>query len=572
MRTLHVPALALVVASAAALAAQQQPPATFRSDVTVVPIDVRVVDRSGRPITNLTASDFTIVEDGVEQEIVHFAVQTLRAAAEPKSAPQLELRKPLGETVTTQDRRVFLIVLGRGRQVGPVKGVEGARRFISDRLLPQDQVAVLGFNRSTSFTTDHRKVIETLDRYWRAHEGIESRLRHHFSGLAAVYGSREIPKPIQADIDAIFRAPGAVPSRAVDAIAIPDGARLAEDVRRNRDLIQRAEMASQRREAGSGTLDIEGLAAADLMDEGFDAYVEKSFDTETDLGNLYAGIRYLRWLDGEKHLVFISPSGLFLPRLESAHSLAALASDARVTISVIHTYGTSPFGGLGQIFQRSNSQQIAALTGGRMTSTMRGDAFFRALDETTRVQYLLGYTPANSSWDGRFRRIQVRVNRKDARVMHRNGYAGRREVAEFDRQQYRVYSRIASAANVPRNIDDLPLALDDVSLAKVAGGQVVTAPLRILPGAVEFPLQDGFYVGKMELVAVCADARQQMVGELWQTLDFKLTPENYERFRQTGVTLTMSIGVGREPQYVKAIVYDYGSDQIGTVMLDLKKK
>lgn len=156
-------------------------------------MDVRVVDRSGRPITNLKASDFTIIEDGVEQDIVQFAVQTLQAAAEPASAPRLELRKPLGETATTQDRRVFLVVLGRGRRVGPVKGVEMARRFISDRLLPQDQVAVLGYNRSTSFTTDHRKVIETLDRYWKAHEGIESRLRHHFSGLAAVYGSREIP-------------------------------------------------------------------------------------------------------------------------------------------------------------------------------------------------------------------------------------------------------------------------------------------------------------------------------------------------------------------------------------------
>lgn len=199
--------------------------------------------------------------------------------------------------------------------------------------------------------------------------------------------------------------------------------------------------------------------------------------TESDLGNLYAGIRYLRWLDGERHLVFISPSGLFLPRLESAHSLAALASDARVTISVIHTYGTPAGSGFGALFQRSGSQQIAALTGGRMTSTMRGDAFFRALDETTRVQYLLGYTPSNGTWDGKFRRIQVRVNRKDAQVMHRNGYAGRREVAEFDRQQYRVYSRIASAANVPRNIDDIALALDEASLSKSATGQIVTAPL-----------------------------------------------------------------------------------------------
>jgi VWFA-related protein len=498
-------------------------------------------------------------------------VQALKADTAPGTPPRLELRKPLGESVTTQDRRVFLIVLGRGRQVGPVKGVEGARRFIADRLLPQDQVAVLAYNRSTSFTTDHRKVVETLDRYWKAHEGIESRLRHHFSGLAAVYGSREIPKAIQSDIDDIFRVPGAVPSRTVDAIAIPDGARIADDNRRNRDLIQRGAIAAEQVKAGMGTtFDTEAAELAALMEDDFDAYVEKSFDTETDLGNLYAGIRYLRWLDGEKHLIFISPRGLFLPRLEGAHSLAALASDARVTISVLQTYGTTP--GFAQMFQNATSKEIATLTGGQMTSTRTGDAFFRVLDETTRVQYLLGYTPSNGTWDGKYRRIQVQVNRKDARVMHRNGYAGRREVAEFDRQQYLVYSRIASVANLPRSIDDLPLALDEASLSKGPGGQVLTAPLRILPGAVELSLEDGFYVGKMELVAVCADARQRMVGELWQTIDFKLTEENYQRFRQTGATLTMGITVAREPQYVKAILYHYGSDQIGSVIIDLKKQ
>jgi hypothetical protein len=323
---------------------------------------------------------------------------------------------------------------------------------------------------------------------------------------------------------------------------------------------------------------------AAMLDEGFDAYVEKSFDTETDLGNLYAGVRYLRWMDGEKHLVFITPGGLYLPRLESAHSLAALASDARVTVSVIHTYGSPPAqilgpggrvtmaSGFGQLFQNSNSRQIAALTGGQMTSTRTGDAFFRALDETTRAQYLLGYTPANGTWDGKYRRIQVRVNRRDAQVLHRQGYAARREVAAFDRQQYLLYSRIAGAANLPRDIGDLAIALDEPALSTTPAGLVLTVPLRILPGAGELRLEDGFHVGKMELVAVCADRKQLMVGEIWQTIDFRLTEENYRRFRETGATLTLTIGVAREPQYVKAILYDYGADLVGSRMVELKQK
>jgi VWFA-related protein len=584
MRNLRVPTLVLVAASVAAVAAQQ-PPSTFRAGVTLIPVDVRVVDRSGKPITGLTASDFTILEDGVPQEIVHFSFQELRAASGGGApAPSLGIRKPLGDTVTAQDKRVFLIVLGRGRQVGPVKGVEAARRFINERLLPQDEVAVLAYNRSTNFTTDHRKVTETIDRYWKKHESIEARLRQHFSGLAAVY-SREIPKAIQADIDAIFNAPGALASRTVDAIDIPDRARRDDDDRRNRDALQRAEIAAERLREGIGTpFDESAVNEAAMLDDGFDAYVEKSFDTDSDLGNLYAGVRYLRWLEGEKHLVFITPRGLYLPRLESAHSLAALASDARVTVSVIHTYGPPPaqvlgrggrvtmVSGFGQAFQNSDSRQIAALTGGQMTSTMRGDAFFRALDDTTRAQYLLAYTPANATWDGKYRRIRVQVNRRGAQVLHRQGYAARREVAAFDREQYLLYSRITGAANLPRDIGDLAMALDEPSLSTTPAGLVLTVPLRVLPGAGDLRFEDGFYVGKMELVAFCADRKQILVGDLWQTIDFKLTEANYQRFRSTGTTLTLTIGVAREPQYVKAILYDYGADLVGSRMVELKKK
>jgi hypothetical protein len=57
--------------------AQRQVPGTIRSGITIVPIDVRVVDRDGKPITDLKQEDFTIVEDGVTQTIRQFAAQAL---------------------------------------------------------------------------------------------------------------------------------------------------------------------------------------------------------------------------------------------------------------------------------------------------------------------------------------------------------------------------------------------------------------------------------------------------------------------------------------------------------------
>src|SRR5829696_5886468 len=78
----------VILAGLTALAAAQQPTQderqTFRSRVTVVPVDVRVIDRDGRPVTDLRREDFTLSEDGVAQQIVHFSFQQLAPGVKPE--------------------------------------------------------------------------------------------------------------------------------------------------------------------------------------------------------------------------------------------------------------------------------------------------------------------------------------------------------------------------------------------------------------------------------------------------------------------------------------------------------
>lgn len=582
MRVARLVTLLFVVTGAGVLARQAAQQPTFKSRVTVVPVDVRVVDREGRPAEGLKETDFTILEDGIPQRIVLFLFNRLEPAPVIATEEPLGFRKPLGDAVTAQNHRIFLIVLGRGRHTGPVKAIEGAIRFIREGLLPQDRVAVAAYNRSTDFTTDHGKIIQTLERYQERREEIESRLEMRFSGLRAAYGGTDIPSSIQAEIDAIFRGPGALPSRTVEANAIADGGRSAADDRRNRDRIMDAELARQRIDAGSvSPFDHSIAASAVLSPESFDDYTRKSVETRGDLSNLYAGVRYLRWLDGEKHLVFITHNGLYLPRLEHAQSLASLASDARVSIDIIHTAGTPAFsmaGGrgmmppntLGLAFMSSNSSEIAALTGGQMTSTRRGNAFFDRLDRSTRAQYLIGYSPTNASWDGKYRRIQVKVNRKDVRVLYRTGYAGRQETRPIDRAQYLMYTRVAGAANLSRPLDDLAVTLGEPRVT--TDGKVLEVVARIPAGGLKLALVDGQYVGKLETVSLCADRSRRIVGELWHTVDVKLSGDHYQSYLRDGMTLTLRIPVRGEARYLKTIVYDYGADLVGSAMTQIPKK
>jgi VWFA-related protein len=470
--------------------------------------------------------------------------------------------------------------------------------FVKTRLLPQDQVAVLAYNRSTDFTSNREPILGVLQRYRKQHEGIETRLRHHFSGLAAQFSDGTIPPFIQTDIDAIFRAPGAPGSRTTSATDVSDAGTIAGDVRRNADKALEAAAAAERIENGMGTpFDQFVVDQAALIDMPFDEYVEKSFDTNQDLGNLYAGIRYLRYLEGEKHLVFLTPNGLFLPRLENANSLASLANDARVTLDILHTGGvtggppmparlpangraaalavlntiSSPSATFQQTFAVSSSRQIATLTGGQMSAFAPAERLFKKLDDTTRAQYLLGYVPANDSWNGAYRRITVKVSRPGLTVLYRHGYAARNEITALDRRTYLTYSRIASAVNRPQPIDDLRIAITGARLLENAGGRVLDVDMHLRPEQIKFTVADGKYAASVEATFFAGDSRGRLAGEVWKTLDFALTPENHQRFLREGVSWTQRVEVTGSPKYVKAVLYQYASDQVGSAVLEIGK-
>src|SRR6187455_2527721 len=74
----------LVAALGAALAAQQpapapqtpadQPPVTFRVEVNYVEVDAFVTDGQGNPVSDLTANDFDVLEDGKPQKVSAFSL------------------------------------------------------------------------------------------------------------------------------------------------------------------------------------------------------------------------------------------------------------------------------------------------------------------------------------------------------------------------------------------------------------------------------------------------------------------------------------------------------------------
>ena len=329
-------AAAAAAVTVTALSAQQPPPPTFRTGVTIVPVDVRVLDRNGKPVTDLKQEDFTVLEDGAPQDIRHFSARGLvpmPVPAETKPAVRTRRSSPLQE----QSARIFLIVLGRGRLQYPSKGVDAMIHFVRNRLLPQDQVAVLAFNRATDFTTDRARILEVLERFRRRHEDIEAMFKQQMGGLAGVYGSLEPSSQLQRAIDAVFVGPAGQSARSVAPVPLPERDQAAAATRRTMDDVARAEILAAREKTTIG--DTFDLMAGELVGLPFDAFVSSSVQAMQDMGNLYTGIEYLRYLEGEKHILFVTEQGFYTPRLEGDASLAARANHARVVIDTIQTGG-----------------------------------------------------------------------------------------------------------------------------------------------------------------------------------------------------------------------------------------
>jgi len=573
-------------------ARQQAPQASFRSRITIVPLDVRVLDRDGKPVTDLKQEDFTIAEEGVLQTIRHFSAHALSGEA-PAPGVQPELRKAAtAEGLAPQNRRVFLLLLGRGRMQGPSKELPALLEFLQKRLVPRDQVAVLAFNRGTDFTTNHEAVRAVVERYRDRHEKIETLLDEYLSGLRAVYGSKGIPGFIQAEIDGVFAGATGLRPREITPGQISDARQIGEDVRRTTDDLQRAEILRERTGAFAGLPDPGATSTAERMDVTFDEYVSSQVGLNHDLSNLYAGIDYLRYLDGEKHLVFLTPRGVSLPRLENNKTLASAASDARVALDIIYIGGAlgappprivTPGGQIvmaalpsaaalfGQTFAVSDMRMMSEMTGGQMTAFRSADYAFTRLDQATRFQYLLGYSPSNSAANGAYRRITVRVKRPGTTVLYRQGYYATPQLVPMDRRQFITFNRLTAAGAYQGVIQDITVKVNPPTRRGEGADRELLVEGTIHSSRIKFVQADGLHTASLDIgVYAGGDGKERVVGEVLRKVDLKLTDEAYRTFMKQGASFNVRIPLTGDPKYVKVIVYDYAADLLGTAVTRLR--
>ena len=380
-------------------AARQDSAPRFRTGVDVVEVAVLARDSAGKPVTDLTREEITVLEDGVRQPLVAF--ERVALPARPAAVPPLR-PAPVAQDVASNESsapsRVFVLVLDSNHVAATRVRVvrDSARQFIENHVGPDDYVAVFspgGIAAATQdFTTDKARLLAAVDQ---------------FTGM----------KMVSAIIE-VDREQAAAERGGRGAVAMHGGKDPSDSERSDRAL------------ALSGTL--EALAAhleripgrrksLLLFSEGVD------YNTADVLGEVQRNASdVMRGMSRAIGALMRTNVAVYADRSEgrepggrgSARDAADFAGGDAQRLGRTQLSADEQNDSIRTLHSLSDS------TGG-FAAVNRNDfagAFDRILDESSSY-YVVGYTPQRPAKPGEFRPIEVKVSRPGVKITARKGYS-----------------------------------------------------------------------------------------------------------------------------------------------------
>ncbi len=356
---------ALLACCAAVVSAQEPPP--FRASVEEVLVDFVARDRRGRQVTDLRLEEVELLEDGVPQPLrVLRRVEGLRAT----------------EWLAGEE--------ARERRLDPSRNVH-LMLLVFDRLSAQGRAMA-------------RRAVEDLMK-----QGIPP---NTYYAVAALEPSFKILQPFTNEPYlvkwAAERATGAKAVRAEGAPGIAQGTR----------------------EATAGDYAASAMAAAVAEMESRAAELERGQHGAAAFNGLLSMVLGLRQLEGRKNAILLSegiPGSGALARTVIAqanrNNVAFYTIDARGLRGGALAGADPGQAAMGLAAPAPFLEELAAETGGlAVADTNDLRAPLRQAAEDAGAYYLASYSPQNRHWDGRFRRLELRVKRPGVTVQARSGY------------------------------------------------------------------------------------------------------------------------------------------------------
>ncbi|HYN10210.1 MAG TPA: VWA domain-containing protein [Vicinamibacterales bacterium] len=475
--------VSVLVAAGSAQAPQDRP--VFRSGVRLVRLDVRVVDASGRPITDLRADEIRILEGGVRRPVVLFQ----RVAGLSPSYIESAQRTIASDVSTNQGApqgQLFVLVFDQDhiRSGGEQPVRLAADAFLRTQVRPHDRVAMYGLpgpGPTQPFTANLASARQQLD---LLRGGLDRR------------ANGAVTEMTLAEAYEIVRGNELVLSRFITvAFAAPDR------VQRDSE-----DPAVVRR----------------LLRENAQSIVNRADAEARRFLVMFADVlRGLRGIDGRKTVLLFS-EGFYGDNV--ARDLEDVATAAAETYSVIYSFDLNRRTDLTAAESSTSDEpteilnrleplgSLAAETSGALVkdASVRLQSAMSTLLSDDGSYYLVGFEPASpETGDSHYRRVKLDVARPDARAISRTGYAIGAQPTPADRRR-----AIDAALGAPFTQQGLKLEYTTyVGQASVPGMQrVAVSLLAELPVRLDRPAGTDADASSADIVFVVRDSRTGRVA------------------------------------------------------------
>lgn len=278
------------------------------------------------------------------------------------------------------------------------------------------------------------------------------------------------------------------------------------------------------------------------------------------------------------------PPAMFDAAGSSLNSTAAPRRRAGRGAQPIATAATQDFNQLDA--EHSTMRQLAEETGGSAFYETNGlkQAIARAMEDGANY-YTLTYTPQNKDFNGKFRRIEVKLISGKYHLSYRRGYYAQPAVAPRigDPDPLISPNHPAIQRGAPPAVEILfkarVLPADDPVLKGFQPRPGSAGLVAVKPPVTRYCLDyavhmrdvnaeigpDHLYHSALELVAIAYDPDGKALNLVDHPFQFTLKPEEYEKLLHDGLNLREEIDVPQGEVYLRLAVHDLFTDQLGSL-------
>jgi len=521
----------LIVAPLSSLSQSPSKPAQQEVEKVVVGtaevlLDAVVKDKKGRPVKDLTASDFEVFEDGVRQQIRSFRLvtlgsQTISATSDDGNNTSAKTSPARTSPLTPENRlSAVALVFDRLSPDARARARTAALDYLNQELAADEFVGVFAINLSL-------KVIQTYTNnallVKRAIENAESKSSSTFDSTTAQVRDLSVQQTsLQAAADSATASAAA--SGGVSGIgATMAEATLLEMTARSLETFERLDRDQQGHATSNGLIAlinsmkrISGRKAIIFFSEGIaiPAAVQQQFRSVIANANRANVSVYSVDAAGLR-----ADSPIAETRREmlsrGQRRLAQVAS-GRDDLSGPMTRGLERNEDLLTLNPESGLGQLAEQTGGILISgTNSIGPKLRQVNEDLHSYYVLSYVPQNENYDGRFRQINVKLNHPGLSMQTRKGYYALKNADETSPVlSYEAPALAILSSGTPRNSFPVHVGGFNFPAANESSSTsiLVEVPAGVLTYATD--AEKKTYRTDFSIVALIKDESQRVVRKL----------------------------------------------------------